>query len=386
MILLFIHASNFSFEVKQKATEIAEDPVPRSFSSQNTLVVFITVEKEDDNEIIAKALNDINDIISKTKPETLVIYPYAHLSSNLAEPRKAIEVLNTVYEGAKQKFNQVSKAPFGWYKAFNISCYGHPLSELSRRITKSAEYQKSKEMEVCSKFGFPSSPESTFMKIAVMERLRKDLKASGIIYGDNEVPGYLNVKFKKPEGRILPCVNEDPVIEVTYRGNNELTYPREFRDSVNSYVIWSNEGKLKVNVGNLLYYFLHSSREKSTPSLPLWLSPTHVRILRVREVDDVSGIASILSSRGIRVQIDDLNDSLGNKIRRAGMDWIPFVAIAGERELKTGSLTVRVRETSEQKPMTIDELEETIKRTDDLLIQSNLPVSMKELKSKNEKG
>ncbi|MEM1860413.1 MAG: threonyl-tRNA synthetase editing domain-containing protein, partial [Metallosphaera sp.] len=54
MILLFIHASDFSFEVKQKALETAEDPNPGSFSSQNTLVTFISVEKGDDQEILER--------------------------------------------------------------------------------------------------------------------------------------------------------------------------------------------------------------------------------------------------------------------------------------------------------------------------------------------
>lgn len=66
------------------------------------------------------------------------------------------------------------------------------------------------------------------------------------------------------------------------------------------------------------------SREKQTPTLPLWLSPIHVRILKVRKEDNVEDFAKSLKERGIRVQVDDLEEGLGNKIRRAGMDWIPL--------------------------------------------------------------
>ncbi|MCG3109562.1 Threonine--tRNA ligase editing subunit [Metallosphaera sp. J1] len=386
MILLFIHASSFSFEVKQKALEIAEDPNPGSFSSQNTLVTFVSVEKGDDQEILERALENVRDVMNKTRPDTLVLYPYAHLSSNLADPRTAIQVLNSLYERLRTEKEKVIKAPFGWYKAFTVSCYGHPLSELSRRITKAVEYQKSKEMEVCSKFGFPGSPESTFMKMAVLERIKRDSGVKGIIYGETNTKGFLSVRFTRPEGRALPCVNEDPRIEVVYESDRDPDFPREFQDSTNKFQIWNRNGdKVRIDVGLALYYILLKAREKQTPTLPLWLSPVHVRILKVREEDNVEDMVNSLSERGIRVQVDDLEDGLGNKIRRAGMDWIPFVAIVGERELKTGNLTVRIRETSEQKPMTLDEIERAVKSTDDLLLPSNLPVSLKERLS-NEKG
>ncbi|MEM3268687.1 MAG: threonyl-tRNA synthetase editing domain-containing protein, partial [Metallosphaera sp.] len=80
MILLFIHSSKFSFEVKEKAIERAEDPDPKSFSAENTLATFTTVERGDDNEIVEKAISNIIDVALKTKPDNVVIYPYAHLS------------------------------------------------------------------------------------------------------------------------------------------------------------------------------------------------------------------------------------------------------------------------------------------------------------------
>lgn len=386
MILLFIHSSKFSFEVKEKAIERAEDPDPKSFSAENALATFTTVERGDDNEIVEKAISNIIDVALKTKPDNVVIYPYAHLSSNLAEPTEAIKILDEMVQKLKEKNIKVVKAPFGWYKAFSLSCYGHPLSELSRRINKSIEYRKSKEMEVCLKFrSFP--PGWAFMRKAVIERVKRDLKAIGVVYGEVNVTGYINLEFTKPEGRELPCVNENPVMIATYRGDGQLNYPSDFSDSENRYWIWKREnGSIKINLGSLLYYLLLTSKEKQTPSLPLWLSPIHVRVLKLTESEEVDKLSLLLKERGIRVQVDDLDEGIGKKIRRAGMDWIPYVAIVGERELQTKNLTVKVRDGSEQKPMTVEELEKVVREADDLMLPSNLPLSMKELKGVYENG
>ncbi len=52
----------------------------------------------------------------------------------LASPKKAQEILVEIEYELKKKNYNVKRAPFGWYKAFKISCKGHPLSELSREI------------------------------------------------------------------------------------------------------------------------------------------------------------------------------------------------------------------------------------------------------------
>lgn len=141
MIILFIHASDFSFNVKEKAIKEPEEAKLKSIELKNVLVCFTTVEKGDDEEILNEAINDILDVYSKVKAASVVIYPYAHLSSNLANPDTAIKVLESLENLLKDKV-KVYRAPFGWYKAFSISCYGHPLSELSRRIRKGEELEE----------------------------------------------------------------------------------------------------------------------------------------------------------------------------------------------------------------------------------------------------
>jgi len=76
-----------------------------------------------------------------------MVYPYAHLSSNLASPKKAQEILIEMEYELKQKNFNVKRSPFGWYKAFKISCKGHPLSELSREILPVKEETESLKKE-----------------------------------------------------------------------------------------------------------------------------------------------------------------------------------------------------------------------------------------------
>ncbi len=139
MRLLLIHAKKFSYSVTEKAINNPEelDEKNRARDFENTLVVFTSVEKDDDENVVNRTAEEIFEVAKKIKPSSIVIYPYAHLSAELADPLTAQKILAQLYEKLSEKAEiQVYKAPFGWYKAFTIECYGHPLSELSKTIKK----------------------------------------------------------------------------------------------------------------------------------------------------------------------------------------------------------------------------------------------------------
>ncbi|RLG76172.1 MAG: hypothetical protein DRO12_04645 [Thermoprotei archaeon] len=73
-------------------------------------------------------------MLNTIKASGVVLYPYAHLSPNLAPPETAISILKMFEKNLKDLGISVSRAPFGWYKEFKLECYGHPLAELSRTI------------------------------------------------------------------------------------------------------------------------------------------------------------------------------------------------------------------------------------------------------------
>ncbi|ACB39672.1 threonine--tRNA ligase [Pyrobaculum neutrophilum] len=133
MRVLYLHTERFSWEVKEPALDIRDEPV--SGGASNALVVFTTVERGDVPEegFLRQIARDIVEVAEKVKASSIVIYPYAHLSNELARPYAAREIVNKLYEVVKSEFRgEVYKAPFGYYKAFELKCLGHPLSELSR--------------------------------------------------------------------------------------------------------------------------------------------------------------------------------------------------------------------------------------------------------------
>ncbi len=148
MKLLLIHADYMEYEVK-KATKIAEEVNEdhKSGKVEEALVVFTAVEKGDNEEVVNKAVEEITSIAKKLGVSRIVVYPYAHLSSNLSDPNTAVKVLKDMESKLSGEF-EVYRAPFGWYKAFKLSCKGHPLSELSRELRAEVSEKESIEKEL----------------------------------------------------------------------------------------------------------------------------------------------------------------------------------------------------------------------------------------------
>jgi threonyl-tRNA synthetase len=97
-----------------------------------------------------------------------------------------------------------------------------------------------------------------------------------------------------------------------------------------------------------------------SPSYPLWLSPTQVRVVPVSE-DQIGHCETLLSTfDGVRADLDDTNDSLSKKIRKAEKEWVPYIAVVGSQEVESGKLNVRLRTGKEQVEMTAEELRDRI--------------------------
>ena len=153
MRILMIHADEFSYNVTDATSAIGKghelDPDQEKGSTGDALVVFCASEKGDE-----KGVESVAGQVSKTaadharriKTGTVMVYPYAHLSSNLSSPRVATRVLDRIYEllEAEQDL-KVTRSPFGYYKAFSLKCKGHPLSELARTITPAKEEKPAEE-------------------------------------------------------------------------------------------------------------------------------------------------------------------------------------------------------------------------------------------------
>ena len=137
MRLLFIHSNPFYFRVTEKtrfAEEFTEE-VAEEANAENALVVFVAAEAPDTESVervVATAALEIEKAKENVGADTIVLYPYSHLSNNLCSPQKAIDMMRRMRRALAH--HTVVNVPFGWYKAFKINGLGHPVSELSRVI------------------------------------------------------------------------------------------------------------------------------------------------------------------------------------------------------------------------------------------------------------
>ncbi len=143
MRILMIHAAEFSFRVTEETSVAAAagdvSEAEKSGGSGDALVCFVSVEKKDEDAVAKVAADAVRRVVEhyrRVGAETLWLYPYAHLSSDLASPRMARQVLDALWEGFRASgAPKLARAPFGYYKAFEIRAKGHPLSELALTIT-----------------------------------------------------------------------------------------------------------------------------------------------------------------------------------------------------------------------------------------------------------
>ena len=144
MRILQLHCDSIEYTPTKKEIKTAEENVSTNTIHLDELVVaFIAIEKEDDSSVAQDAISQIKNSMEKIGCKKLLLYPYAHLSSNLASPSTAISLLKEMEESAQDL--DVSHSPFGWTKSYKVQVKGHPLAESSKVITKQTTGTKSEE-------------------------------------------------------------------------------------------------------------------------------------------------------------------------------------------------------------------------------------------------
>jgi len=113
-------------------------------------------------------------------------------------------------------------------------------------------------------------------------------------------------------------------------------------------------GSLERTIAMLIEHF--------SGAFPVWLSPTQVKIISVgsAHIKFCHELKKELSSLGIRSNVDDVNETVGNKIRKAEKEKVPYMLVIGDKEMNGGELTVRLRGEKEMKKMKKDEFIERI--------------------------
>ena len=142
--MLFLHADFIEYEPIYKEIQLAEEGIPIAKKRMDDLIVVLTaVESEDDENTASDSSTEIRKYGDLVKCDQVLIYPYAHLSSNLASPKVALQILQSLEMRVRKSFPIVARAPFGWTKSFNIKVKGHPLAENARTITGQFKLSKS---------------------------------------------------------------------------------------------------------------------------------------------------------------------------------------------------------------------------------------------------
>jgi len=132
MRILQLHSNFIEYKPIQKEIVTAEEAEKKKARLEELVVLFTAVEEGDNLLVAKKAMDEVQAFLEKLKVNRILIYPYAHLSSNLAKPTEALKIVKTMESYAKEKGIETHRAPFGWNKQFTISIKGHPLAEHSR--------------------------------------------------------------------------------------------------------------------------------------------------------------------------------------------------------------------------------------------------------------
>ncbi len=608
MKIVTIHSDYIEVEPKEKAIKNAEEIEKEKKRIEECLVVFTSVEEGDDVKLVEPLVKEVKKIADEVKTDRVVLYPFVHLSSKPAKPDVALNILKRIEERLKEEFSYVYRAPFGWYKAFEIKCKGHPLSELSREIKEISEEEEEKlsealkEEEKVKSYWYILTPEGELIEAEKFdfkghEKLEKFFKYEyAKVRAVDKVPPHVklmrsleiadyeegsdlgNMKYY-PKGRLIKSLLEEfvtrkvieyggmevetpimydashPALEsylnrfparqyfiksdkkelflrfaacfgqflimsrmtISYKDlpiklyeltrysfrreqsgevvglrrlraftmpdmhtltkdmeqakeefKNQFMYSvklleeigftkddyetairftqdfwKENSDFIKSIVkefgkpvlieMWNKryayfDPKFEFNfvdaldkasalstvqidhenaerfgitytdsdntkkypkilhwspsgaIERCIYALLEKAwmdKENGKPAmLPLWLSPTQVRICPVSKefLGDVEKIVEKLENVGIRVDIDDREETIGKKIRDAEKEWIPYVIVFGEKEKNENKISVRVRETGKVEEYSIEEFVELLKKKLEKYPQKKLPL------------
>lgn len=240
MRLLFVHSDHLEFEAREKAgpDDLAEmDGVPMEGRMEECATIFISVESDDADSVegvVENGLTEIEDVASQLSTSNIVLYPYAHLSEDLSDPDTAKLVLQNLEQALEDDGYEVLRAPFGWYKSFEVACKGHPLSELSRHVSAHREEEPDETEKEPSSWKVMYPDGETADPLAVKDDLGEDMQAlvadevEGVSASSGETPPHIDIMQEKE------FVGYDELSDV----GNLRWYPRGklIRDSLIEYV------------------------------------------------------------------------------------------------------------------------------------------------------
>lgn len=102
--------------------------------------------------------------------------------------------------------------------------------------------------------------------------------------------------------------------------------------------------------------------EKYAGAFPTWLAPVQVKLLPIadRHLDYLLEAKKALEAKGIRCEVDDRSEKIGFKIRSAQLEKVPYMLLAGDKDIENNTVSLRTRSGGDKGAMALDEFVEKI--------------------------
>lgn len=178
------------------------------------------------------------------------------------------------------------------------------------------------------------------------DALREAIEQAGIPYKVNEGDGAfygpkLDFHIQDSLGRTWQCGTIQMDMQLPERF--DVTYVGEDGERHRAVMIHrAGYGSLERFIGILTEHF--------AGKFPVWMAPVQAKVIPVsnNQMAYAKEIADKLSAADIRVELDENNDTLGYKIRKAQMEKVPYMIIIGDKEVGAGNISVRTRKGADE--------------------------------------
>jgi len=142
MKTLLLHCNFIEFTPIKQESQVFDEYQIRQYRFDDLVVLFVCVEQDDDDALIKNSISDLLNSMANMKSEKILLYPYSHLSNNLASVKIAHKLFHSFVSKLSTHNLSVDYAPFGWNKQFIISVKGHPLAEQFKSYSSDSRIEK----------------------------------------------------------------------------------------------------------------------------------------------------------------------------------------------------------------------------------------------------
>lgn len=233
--------------------------------------------------------------------------------------------------------------------------------EIKNIINAVKEYYKALTVE--PSFFFADRPDDYMGEIKAWDKaesaLKNALKSQNIQYGLKEKDGAfygpkIDVNIKDVFGRSWQVATIQLDFQLPGRFGCEYT-DKDGKKKTPVLIHAAIFGSFERMIGILIEHF--------GGAFPVWLSPVQVKIISVgaAHIEYCRKLERELKERDIRVEVDDANETVGNKIRKAAKEKIPYVLVIGDKEMGSDKLAVRDRGSDKVREVSKDKFIEEIK-------------------------